>query len=290
MYLSLFYSIAFFLQAIFRPGSNKIDGKHVKIVCAKITRITYIDTTIRECSALVKPDSDFDIYYTLNDSGCKPEVFAINEKGELLDTKPIPNSTNKDWEELIFYRDSLKNPHLVIGDMGNNRNGRRDLCLYNYDVTANTTSKHTFSYEDQYQFPPTKDSLDFDCEAFFKRDSSYYFISKNRGKGPVKLYQLAEDTIAHTAHIIQQISFKGMVTACSMYYNTTSKKEQLAVLLYGRIFLFEITQLTSGIQLSPYGVIKFPSGGQSEGICWFNEHELRVTNEKGKLFRIVLNK
>jgi hypothetical protein len=290
MALSLFYSIVFFLQAILTPGSNKIDGCPIKTLPTKIKRIAYIDTTVCECSALVKPDTDFDIYYTLNDSGSKPEVFAVNEKGELLDTKTIPNSANIDWEELIFYTDSLKNPHLVIGDVGNNRNRRRDLCLYNYDVTANKTNKHLFSYEDQYQFPPTEDSLNFDSEAFFKRDSSYYFISKNRGQGPVKLYQLAEDTAAHTARVIQRLSFKGMVTGCSMYYNKTSESQQLAVLLYGRIFLFNIIQSTTSILLSPYGVIKFPSGGQSEGICWFNEYELRVTNERGKLFKIVMKK
>lgn len=289
MYLSLFYSIAFFLQAVFTPGSNRVDGKHVKIIHAKITRLAYIDTTVCECSALVKPDPDFDIYYTLNDSGCKPEVFAINEKGELLDKKTIPNAINKDWEELVFYKDSLQNPHLVIGDMGNNRNRRKDLCLYNYDVNKNTSSKHLFSYADQQQFPPVKDSLDFDCEAFFIRDSSYYFISKNRGKGAVKLYQLSQDTAAHTAQIIQDLSFKGMVTGCSISKDAAGE-EKIAVLLYGRIFLFHITDSSGGIQFVPYGVIKFPSGGQSEGICWFNENELRVTNERGKLFKVVLKK
>jgi hypothetical protein len=289
MLLSLFYSIAFFLQAVLTAGSNKIDGKHIKTIHTKIKRIAYIDSAVCECSALVKPDLDFDIYYTLNDSGCKPEVFAINEKGELLDSKTIPNSVNKDWEELVFYKDSLQNPHLVIGDMGNNRNLRKDLCLYNYDVTANATSKHTFSYEDQHQFPPVKDSLDFDCEAFFIRDSSYYFISKNRGNGPVKLYQLSQDTTAHKAKIIQQMHFKGMVTGCSIFKDT-SGKEKIAVVLYGRIFLFHITDSNDGIKFVPYGVIKFPGSGQSEGVCWFNEHELRVTNERGKLFKIILKK
>ncbi|WP_018342646.1 hypothetical protein [Cytophaga aurantiaca] len=287
MLLSLFYSVLFFLQAVLTPGSNKVDGKHVKIIHAKIKRITFIDTTICESSALVKPDLDFDIYYSLNDSGSRPEVFAFNEKGELLDTKTIPNATNKDWEELVYYKDSLENPHLVIGDMGNNRNKRKDLCLYNYDIDNNTTNKHSFSYEDQSKFPPSEDSLSFDCEAFFRRDSSYYFISKNRSRVPVKLYQLSQDTSAHTANVVQQLSFKGMVTGCSVYKDA-SGKEKIAVLLYGRIFLFHITDSHAGIQFVPYGVIKFPSGGQSEGISWYNEHELRVTNERGKLFKIIL--
>lgn len=290
MFLSLFYSVAFFLQAILTPGANRIDGKHVKIVHAKITRVAFLDSIICESSALVKPDKDFDLYYSLNDSGCKPEVFAFIETGKLIDSMTIPNSKNKDWEELVYYKDSLQNPFFVIGDMGNNRNKRKDLCLYTYNVNKNVTSKHTFSYADQTQFPPVEDSLGFDCEAFFRRDSSYYFISKNRGKGPVKIYQLEQDTSDHSASVKQTIRFKGMVNGCSVYKDEKSGTEKIALILYGRIFLFHLNDSPDGIKLSPYGVIKFPSAGQSEGICWYNEHELRATNERGKLFKIVLKK
>lgn len=290
MLLSLFYSIAFFLQAILTPGSNRVNGKHVKIVHAKITRVSFIDPVICESSALVKPDPDFDLYYSLNDSGSKPEIFAFNESGQLIDSMTIPNATNKDWEELVYYKDTLQNPFFVIGDMGNNRNKRKDLCLYTYDVINTTTSKHSFTYIDQTTFPPSKDSMSFDCEAFFRRDSSYYLISKNRGANDVKLYQLKQDTSAQIAHIKQTIRFKGMVTACSVFTEPTTHAEKIAVLLYGRIFLFHIADSKDGIQLIPYGVIKFPSGGQSEGIAWYNQHELRATNERGKLFKIELKK
>jgi len=290
MLLSLFYSVVFFLQAILTPGANKIDGKHVKVVHAKITRVAFLDSIICESSTLVKPDNDFDLYYTLNDSGSKPELFAVNEKGELLDSMTIPNAQNKDWEELVYYKDNYQNPFFVIGDMGNNRNKRKDLCLYEYNLNKNATTVHPFSYIDQKQFPPIKDSLDFDCEAFFRRDSSYYFISKNRGKGPVKLYQLGQDTSDHQASVKQTIRFKGMANGCSVYRDEKSGAEKIAMILYGRIFLFHIIDSANGISLTPYGVIKFPSAGQSEGICWHNERELRATNERGKLFKIVLKK
>jgi|GEM_PF-1014294 len=290
MLLSLFYSIVFFLQAVFTPGANRIDKKHVKVIPAKITQIAFLDSVINESSTLVKPNKDFDLFFTLNDSGGKPEVFAINDNGKLIDTKVIPGAKNADWEEIVYYQDSLQNPHIVIGDMGNNRNQRKNLCLYDYDVATDATVKKMFSYQDQYLFPPSKDSSNYDCEAFFRRDSSYYFISKNRGKGSVKLYQLSQDTTAHIAVVKQRLLFKGMVTACSLYKDDKTNTEKLAVLLYGRIFLFAIHDSTSGITLKPYGVVKFPSCGQSEGICWYSSTELRATNEKGKLFKIVLKR
>jgi hypothetical protein len=290
MLLSLFYSIVFFLQAILTPGANRINGKHVKVISAKINCIAYVDSVINESSTLVKPNKDFDLFFTLNDSGGKPEVFAIDGSGKLIDTKVIPEAKNVDWEEIVYYQDSVFNPHIVIGDIGNNRNQRKNLCLYDYDVTANSTTKKIFSYQDQYLFPPSEDSLNYDCEAFFRRDSSYYFISKNRGKGFVKIYQLPQDTTAHVAIVKQRLQFKGMVTACSVYKDDKTKVEKLAVLLYGRIFLFMIHDSSSGIQLQPYGVVKFPSCGQSEGICWYGANELRATNEKGKLFKIALKR
>ncbi|WP_299255422.1 hypothetical protein [uncultured Cytophaga sp.] len=289
MILSLFYSIVFFIQAILTPGANKIDGKHIKTLRARIHKIAQMDSVICESSALVKPDSIFDIYYTLNDSGCKPEVFAINEKGKLLDTKIIPDSRNHDWESMVFYKDSLQHPHLVIGDMGNNTSQRKDLCLYDYNTHTDHTIQHTFIYEDQQRTINNAESKNYDCEAFFIQDSSYYLLSKNWEKGPVKMYQLAQDTAVHTAIVVQKIHMKGMITDCSFHYSTLRKRKELAVLLYGRIFLFEISQKKSAIELIPFGVIKFSTGGQTEGICLYNENELRVCNEKGKLFSVRIN-
>lgn len=288
MVLSLFYSIVFFFQSILTPGANRVDGKHVQAVHAKITRAAFMDTIICESSALVKPDTDFDLYYSLNDSGSKPQIFAFTETGKLIDSMTIPNATNKDWEELVYYKDTLQNPFFVIGDIGNNKNKRKDLCLYEYDVIKTTTIKHSFSYIDQTSFPPVEDSMNFDCEAFFRRDSSYYFISKNRGVDIIKLYQLSQDTSAHIAHIKQTIRFKGMVTACSVFTDPSTHTEKISILIYGRIFLFNIVDSKDGIRLDPYGVIKFPSGAQSEGIAWHSQHELRATNERGKLFKIAL--
>ena len=81
---------------------------------------------------------------------------------------------------------------------------------------------------------------------------------------------------------------KGMVTGCSLWMDEKTGAEKLAVLLYGRIVLFNVINNPSGIELKAYGRIKFASGGQTEGICWYNETELRLTNEKGTFFKVAL--
>ena len=79
-----------------------------------------------------------------------------------------------------FYRywppkkQSGKVNRLFIGDFGNNYNKRGKNHIYilragfikdkNNRVNAD---KITFTYEDQDKFPPKKESLNFDAEAFF---------------------------------------------------------------------------------------------------------------------------
>ncbi|MBC7451927.1 MAG: hypothetical protein H7259_10595 [Cytophagales bacterium] len=288
--MSFIYSVAFFLQALLTPGSHRVDGKYIHRVPSHKEKIAVLDPVINESSGLTYVSDSSNYFLTLNDSGGKPEVYAINDKGVLIQTFPIKDARNYDWEEVANYTDTLKQLHILIGDIGNNKNQRRDLCIYDYIIASDHTLKHRFAYEDQTSFPPSEDSMNYDCEAFFRRDSSYYVISKNRSKGDVKLYRLSQDTTAHTAVIIQGIRFKGMVTACSHYTDPISKEEQLAVLTYGRLFFFHIKTNGDSIVLIPIGLRSFPAAGQTEGICWVNAKELLMTNEKGKLFRIRIKR
>ena len=82
-----------------------------------------------------------------------------------------------------------------------------------------------------------------------------------------------------------------MVTACS-FLPATNKNEQdkLAVLTYGRIYLFKVVPTGIALKLIPYGVIPFPGCGQAEGITWLNEKELLMSNEKGNLFKIKIKR
>ena len=290
--IPIFYTISFFLQAMFTPGAHRIDDRHIHVVHTSKHKIAKLDTLINESSGLAKVKDSSNCILTLNDSGGKPEIFAVTDQGTLIRTYPIPLAQNKDWEELIYSKDAISNDdHIIIGDVGNNSNKRKELHLYDYSIQKNATIQHDFYYEDQMAFAPSKDNMNYDCEAFFKKDSSYYFISKNRSKGPVKIYQLNQDTASHQAFIVQKTRFKGMVTACS-FLPATNKNEQdkLAVLTYGRIYLFKVVPTGIALKLIPYGVIPFPGCGQAEGITWLNEKELLMSNEKGNLFKIKIKR
>jgi len=123
--------------------------------------------------------------YTLEDSGNKNAIYAIDSKGKLEKTITISNAENIDWEDIT--RDKTGN--IYIGDFGNNDNERKDLCIYkvakselNKDL-AKAEYKISFSYPEQTEFPPKKKEMFFDVEGFFEQGGYFYLFTKNRSKG-----------------------------------------------------------------------------------------------------------
>nr|WP_199000005.1 SdiA-regulated domain-containing protein [Flavobacterium sp. ASV13] len=123
--------------------------------------------------------------YTLEDSGNKNAIYALNVKGKIAKTITITNATNVDWEDIT----KDKNENIYIGDFGNNDNERKDLCIYK--IAKNQLNKDqavaeykiSFSYPEQTEFPPKKKELFYDVESFFELNGYFYLFTKNRSKG-----------------------------------------------------------------------------------------------------------
>ena len=123
--------------------------------------------------------------YTLEDSGNKNAIYAINSEGKLAKTITISNAENVDWEDIT--KDKAGN--IYVGDFGNNDNQRKDLCIYkvaknqlNKDLAV-AEYKISFSYPEQTEFPPKKKELFYDVEGFFEQGGYFYLFTKNRSKG-----------------------------------------------------------------------------------------------------------
>ena len=76
---------------------------------------------------------------------------------------------NHDWEDLA----SDKSGNLYIGDFGNNENKRKNIVILKVMNDSLKSSggidvlEISFFYSEQKQFPPVKNKMHFDCEAFF---------------------------------------------------------------------------------------------------------------------------
>ena len=163
---------------------------------------------LAEVSGLVK-SARGDFFWTHNDSGDAPRLFAIDAKGAPLwpawrrlaaadwPGHAIANAAHFDWEAITLHEGVL-----YIADVGNNGNARRDLGVYvvhEPDPLAVDKMRALLflpiRYPDQVGYPGER--WHFDCESVFVADGKLHFITKHRESGRIdraergaKLYRL----------------------------------------------------------------------------------------------------
>lgn len=125
----------------------------------------------------------------INDGGNGSYLFVLETNGTIRKKVNVSNVENKDWEDL-----ASDGTFLYIGDIGNNDNQRRDLCVYKikindiYLLNEVPAEKIDFSYKEQTLYPPPDDQRNFDAEALvcykdkllvFTKTNAYPFTGKS---------------------------------------------------------------------------------------------------------------
>lgn len=88
------------------------------------------DTRIKESSGLARSMRHEGIFWTMNDSGGEPCVFAIDLQGRTRAKVRVADAVNFDWEDLASGLDDQKQPVLYIGDIGDNFHARPTVQIY----------------------------------------------------------------------------------------------------------------------------------------------------------------
>lgn len=206
-------------------------------------KLCHLDDEMQEISG-IEVFSKSDLIWGINDSGNKNRVYGIDKTGNIAKEVEIENTKNADWEDLA------KDSHgtLFIGDFGNNHNKRKNLVIYKVKDFLNQSEKAKaekikFSLEDQTEFPPDDDHLNFGIESFFWKSGSLYLFTKNRSDdmdGTVKLYKLPDKAGTYKAKKIG--SFKTCADhkkSCWITSATINKEENTIYLLSNtRIWVF----------------------------------------------------
>lgn len=88
------------------------------------------DKRIDESSGLCLSASDPSIFWTHNDSGGEPCIFAIDREGKTRAKVRLPDAVNFDWEDITMGKDETGAPALFIGDIGDNFHIRPSIQVY----------------------------------------------------------------------------------------------------------------------------------------------------------------
>jgi len=225
------------------------------------------------------------LLYTLEDSGNKNVIYALNSDGKLDKTITITNATNVDWEDIT----KDKNDNIYIGDFGNNDNERKDLCIYKVAKSelskdmAVAEYKVSFSYPEQTEFPPKKKELFYDVEGFFEHENYFYLFTKNRSKnfdGTAFIYKILNAPGTQKAEKIGEFKTCDNYNHCVLTSATISPDgKKVVVLSHDKIVLFKDFKgdlFHKGTQTE----IKLNHFSQKEAIVFKDNNTLLIADEK----------
>lgn len=269
---------------------------------------------LNEISGCVASRTWPDVIWLHNDSGDAPRLFAIEPDGTLIIPDFLRKSygtgslafwkarwpglellgaINHDWEDIAIVGDAL-----VIADMGNNGNHRRDLGVIelaepNPRATVRTRARgfRALRYPEQQTFPGRV--WEFDSEALFHdpRTNRLYAITKHRRAGQIRgliagahLYGLPEPASDGAMTRIATRADIGYVTAADL----SADGEWLAVAGYRDVwFLPRPDQGENWFAAPGHRIALQPlRTRQIEAACWIAPRRLLIINEAGEMFRI----
>jgi hypothetical protein len=132
VFLSVLLSALFFFQTYGSP--------------AKLATIA--NPSVTESSGLTASRTLPGAYWTHNDSGDGPFIYAFNTRGESLAVFRVTGANARDWEDIASGPGPQRNrSYLYIGDIGDNNAKRADIVIYRIPEpdlkTANKNSSKT---------------------------------------------------------------------------------------------------------------------------------------------------
>ena len=174
---------------------------------ANLVILGLLPLELDESSGLAVSQCQNGVFWSHNDSGDAPMIYAMDAEAKLLGIWRLSGAENKDWEDMATRRDAAGNCSLYIGDIGNtDRRARKVHRIYRIDepligVDASNDSKNTAALTSQvevleFEYPDGR----YDAETLMVHPKSgeIYLITKEL-REPVAVYKLLPEFDGETA-------------------------------------------------------------------------------------------
>lgn len=249
----------------------------------KLKLITKLPKKLKENSGIVSYSKE--TAWFIEDNGNSDNIYKTDFKGNIIQHLDIKNTKNIDWEDLTKDKDG----NLYIGDFGNNSNTRKDLVILklpNPEIEKGNKIKTEaihFNFPEQKEFPPNKNGLFYDAEAFFHFDEHLYIFTKNRATpftGETYIYKVQDEKGTYRAKFLAKIKLCTDKETCRVTSADISPDgEKIVLLSYGKIWILKdfIGGDTSKLDIQE---IDLGVRTQLESVCFTSNNTLLLSDEK----------
>ena len=150
----------------------------------EVTRSGQLPAEARETSGLARSALHSDRFWTHNDAGGQPELFALDARGLLIRRVRVNGATMTDWEDVATASCNGESC-LYIADIGDNDGDRDHIVIYRIPEPADHAVETAAAVALRVRFPDGPR----DAEALFTDSAgNLYLVNKGR-REPIFLYR-----------------------------------------------------------------------------------------------------
>jgi hypothetical protein len=240
------------------------------------------DDRIKEGSGVVMSRQYPGVFWTHNDHGHAPFIYAMTREGKSIAEFRLPfEDPDSDWEDITIDDEG----HLYIADIGNNEYTRKQIQVIRIiepDPKGKERKHHQLRTREIQTWRLTYPEQPFDAESLVLHKGYGYIISKVHHNRHATMYRfpLAEQTKPAVLEKFIDLPIYTPVTAASL----TRDGKYLAVLSWGSLHVFHVNgNLANAANVE---AVRIPLDRlQFEG-CTFTDDGILITAESREIYFI----
>jgi hypothetical protein len=252
--------------------------------CRILRHDVVLDQAVRETSGAALDPRSADVFWTHNDSGHEPEVFAMAGDGRILARVRVAGARNQDWEDMDLGPCPTGGHCLYIADVGDSGRGRGDpVALYRIPLPALDATASAPAERFEARFPDGHR----DTEAtFVLPDGSLYLVNKGQ-RHPIDLWRWPTPLSAGSEHAVELERVRNLAPAAGQPGDRVTGASAspdgrwVAVRTYGRLAFYRTLELLGDgdpahtVDLTPLGE------PQGEAVALAADGTVLLTSESG---------
>jgi len=167
------------------------------------------DPAIDESSGLAASRLNPGIFWTHNDSGDGPVLYAINRKGQTVAILKVKGANAVDWEDMAAGPGADGRPALYIGDIGDNGLRRNNTCVYRIPEPAlepgDTPKRLESAAAERFPFRYPDGHHDAEALMVHPETGRIYIITKEKS-GVSGVYRMPLPLVVNTRLTLKKIA------------------------------------------------------------------------------------